>query len=342
MNHQNDEQLDAYLWDPLAPADPSVVQVERQLEPARFDPRVHPLVFGDTDRVIRTAARPIRSWLPRLAWAAAIVIVACTGFGVWRWSWPDGRAWSIRTSGSAPAELRVGSTLTTASSNTALVQIARIGTMVVGENTSLSLRSTSSNRHRLVLEDGSVHVRVWAPPFSVGFRTPAGEVSDLGCEFELTVDGGTTAVRVTSGWVQLENLLGESLVPAGASSVMTEGSRPAVPVFDGAAPGFADSVRTHETRPDDPLAVERIVALARAQDVYTLLLLVQRRSPAAASFVDRAAQLFPPPEGVDPVLMAAGDQRTLDLWIEALPLPSPKATWLWNWRDGFLFFKGRR
>lgn len=206
--------------------------------------------------------------------------------------------------------------------------------MRIAGGTTVGLRSTSSNHHRLVLHDGSVRVRVWAPPFSVSFRTPAGEVSDLGCEFELTVDGDSSRVQVSSGWVHLENLFGETLVPAGATSVMTATGRPAVPVFIDSAPGFLDAVRAHEGAPADPEPIDRIVTLARPRDVFTLLQLVQRRSPAAARFVERAAGQFPPPEGVDPARVAAGDWQALDRWMQALPLPSPKGTWLWNWRDG--------
>lgn len=188
-----------------------------------------------------------------------------------------------------------------------------------------------------------MRVRVWAPPFSVAFRTPAGDVSDLGCEFELSVDGEASHVRVTSGWVQLENILGETLVPAGASSVMTRGVRPAVPVFDDAPRGFLEAVREHERALDDGAAIDRIAALARARDVFTLLHLVQRRSPAAAHLVARSAELFPPPEDVDPARVAAGDDRALDRWMRSMRLPDPKRGWWRNWRDGFpLFGNGGR
>lgn len=339
MNHQPEERLDAYLWDPVAPADDSVVDIESRLISARFDPAAHPLPRPHTS-IDRSFAvrRGRRSWLRPLAWAAAVLIVAGAGFTAWRWTWPEGRAWNVTTAAGSPDRLRVGGTLETDATGEARVQIARIGTMEIARGTTVTLRSTTSNRHRLVLEQGVVRVRVWAPPFSVTFRTPAGEVSDLGCEFELTVDQTTSAVRVTSGWVQLENLLGETLVPAGASSEMRTGTRPAVPVFDDAQPGFIEAVRAHERLPGDNDPVNRIIALARPRDAYTLLQLIVRRSPAAARLAERAAALFPPPEGVDPARVAAGDVRGLDQWITAMPLPSPKGTWLWNWRDGLPWF----
>jgi hypothetical protein len=316
-----------------------VVEIERRLAPVRFDPLTHPLP-EDAARVDRSFVRRrlLRSrWIP-LAAAASLLIGAGIGFSAWRWSWPEGRAWEVRSAAGSQGELSVGGTLQTDASEAALVEIARIGTMQVAGNTTLTLRSTTSNRHRLAMREGTIRVRVWAPPASVTLRTPAGEVIDFGCAFELSVTRDSSHVRVTSGWVQLENDFGESLIPAGASSVMTTDGRPVVPVFDDAASGFLEAVRDHERTPTDVEPVNRIVALARPRDVFTLLHLVQRHSPAAARLTDRAAQLFAPPEEVDPARVAAGDLRALDRWMSSLPLPAPKGTWLWNWRDGFPWF----
>jgi hypothetical protein len=339
VNHQPDDRLDAYLWDPAAPPDDSVVEIEQRLMPARFDPVAHPLPV-DPARIDRSFVhrRALRSRWLQLASAAALLSLAATGFGIWRWTWPDGREWNVRTAAGSHDALRVGATLQTAAADAALVEIARIGTMHVGGNTTLTLRSTRSNRHRLVMDEGTVRVRVWAPPFSVAFRTPAGEVADLGCEFDLTVTGASSRVQVRSGWVHLENDFGEMLVPAGASSMMMTGIRPSVPVYDDARAGFLDAVRAHERAPEEMEPVNRMIALARARDVYTLLQLVQRRSPAAAQLVRRAAQLFPPPQEGDADRAASGDWRALDRWRMALPLPSPKKAWLWNWRDGLPWF----
>jgi hypothetical protein len=181
-----------------------------------------------------------------------------------------------------------------------------------------------------VLEEGAVRVRVRAPPSSVAFHTPAGDVFDMGCEFDLTVDSGTSHVRVTSGWVQLENFFGESVVPAGASSSMQEGRRPGVAVFDDAPEAFRSAVRRLE---DDGGPVETIVGLARPRDVLTLLQLVHRASVGWEQLARRAFELAPPPDSADLERVIAGDRAALDRWMDALPLPAPKTGWWWNWRD---------
>lgn len=331
MTHAPDVRLDAHLWDPAAPADPAVQRMEQQLAPVRFDPSSHPLrLEAAPPAVPRAAARP---WLRGLAAAAAIVVVAGMSLAAWRWTWPDGRPWIVAEApAGAPEALIVGTPFQTPSSGPALVRIARIGTMRVDGGSALTLRSTASNRHRLVLAQGTVRVRVWAPPFSVAFHTPAGNVFDLGCEFDLTVTSESSEVRVTSGWVQLENLSGEALVPAGASSAMQQGRRPGVAVFDDAPSPFREAVRRFEGR--ETLAdLDDIVRHARPRDVLTLLQLIRRGSAGTDRLARRAFELSPPPDHADLHRVIERDRAALDRWMDSLPLPALKTGWWWNWRD---------
>jgi ferric-dicitrate binding protein FerR (iron transport regulator) len=331
MTHSTDDRLDACLWDPAAPPDESVRRIEAQLAPARFDPASKPLPHA---AMLRAPGRPTGTrWLRGLAAAAAILIVAGASLAAWRWTWPDGRAWTVAAAPTtAPDVLAVGTPFVTPESATALVRIARIGTMRVDAGSRLTLRSTSSNRHRLALEEGTVHVRVWAPPFSVAFHTPAGDVFDMGCEFDLTVEGGSSHVRVTSGWVQLENFSGESIVPAGASTTMLAGRSPGVAVFDDASDEFREALRDLEAG-GQGTGIDTIIARARPRDVLTLLQLVQRDSAGSERFARRAFELAPPPDPEDLERVIAGNRAALDRWMRSLPLPSPKSGWWWNWRD---------
>ena len=68
----DDDRVDAYLWDPAAPAAAEVRGLEEKLAAARFDPDAHPL------NLPQKAARPSLGfhWAFRLAAAAAVVIAA--------------------------------------------------------------------------------------------------------------------------------------------------------------------------------------------------------------------------------------------------------------------------
>jgi hypothetical protein len=324
------DDSDVYLWDPETPPSAEVRAVERRLEPLRFEPETTPLDWTRAGAFVRPRRR--WTWAYVLA-AAAVLVVAGGSLAAWRWSWPAGRAWPIDVApAGASRSLAVGAALDLPASDRVHLRVARIGTMRIDGDTRLTLRSTQGTRHRLTLDRGTVHVRVWAPAGSLSFATPAGEVIDLGCEFDLTADAVRSVVRVRSGWVQLENGLAESLVPAGAMSEMRADRVPGVAVFEDAAPDFMAAVRALEAGATDSEVLRRIIVAARPRDVYTLLMLVGRREFGSDQLGARAADLWPPPAGVTVSGILRGNRDALWQWRDTLPLPPPKS-WLRNWRD---------
>jgi ferric-dicitrate binding protein FerR (iron transport regulator) len=329
MTDTKHEDHNAYLWDRSAPVDADAVAIEHALGDLKFTPGTLPAsAFRNTDTRYRFSKG--------LLLAASLLLATGVGVYFWRLSWPTDRPWTV-TQGSTQA-LAVGATLQTRAAEEATVNIARIGTMTVGESTSVSLGATASARHRLDMSRGAVDVRVWAPPGRFVVRTPVGDVIDLGCVFRLEVDAGVVTLHVQSGWVLMDNGQGESLTPAGASSSMTAGRQPRVPVYDDALPGFEPAVRQWEDA-TDPAAraafVATVTAQARARDVLTLLMLAVRTSgPDRAAFVTRAAALAPPPSSVSVTSVVTGDNDALWRWRESLPLPPTKSWWR-NWPDAF-------
>lgn len=316
------EQND-YLWDPAATPDADVAAVEHALAGLRFDPSSRPLSLPARAR--RRFVRPVAV----LAVAASLLLAAGAGFWTWRQTWPAGRAWTLE-SHAAASRIEVGREVTLPAGENAVANIGRIGTMRIAGGTSFELRATRDTRHRLRLTDGRLHVRVWAPPVSVVVETPSGDVIDMGCEFVLEADAGRSAVTVLSGWVQMENTAGSVMIPAGASSAMTAGAAPSVPVFDDAPEAFRDAAR--RIARDGSRAVDDLVRFARARDVYTLLQLARRHPEAAEALLRRAAELAPPPGDVTIGRILRGDRRALWAWTDALPLPPPKKWWR-HWRD---------
>lgn len=311
----NDDKVDRYLFDPTAPPADEVKELEDLLAPLRFDADAMPL------KVV-----PLRGRVRPLVAAAAALILVAAGVAAWVWTWPSERPWDV-VSGSIKA-LQVGRTVQ--ADDSLVVRVARIGWMEVRKGSVLTLRSTRSNRHRLAMTVGTVHVSVWAPPGSVAFTTPSGEVLDLGCEFILNVEKQISRVDVVSGWVQLDNDIGEVLVPGGATSEMVPAKLPTVPVFKTADPAFRSAARVLEERLA-PEAVETIVRTARRRDVLTLLVLAER-GIARDRLVSRAAELMPP-RSLDTVTRARrGEASAFWEWVDQLPLP-PAKSWVRNWRD---------
>lgn len=313
-----------YLWDPAATPDVDVAALEETLAGVRFDATQRPLRLPARARrsVIRPAAM--------LALAASLLLAAGAGFWTWRQSWPAGRAWTIEST-AAESRIEVGREVTLPAGENAVANIGRIGTMRIAGGTSFELRATRGTRHRLRLTGGRLHVRVWAPPVSVVVETPSGDVIDMGCEFVLEADAGRSAVTVLSGWVQMENDAGEVLIPAGASSTMTAGAAPSVPVFDDAHDRFRAATR--RIARDGPRGtVDDLVRFARPRDVYTLLQLALRHPADADALLRRAAELSPPPGDVTVGRILRGDRQALWTWSHSLPLPPPKKWWR-HWRD---------
>ncbi|HXG72328.1 MAG TPA: hypothetical protein VNJ04_17120 [Gemmatimonadaceae bacterium] len=346
MTAEDNRERDAYLWDPGAKPSAEVQAVERRLAPARFDAARRPLMLPTPTRAHRRAySRPLLA----LAATLALLVAGASAFWSWRWSWPAGGAWPLtieRDSSpgkSVTSQLRLDQRLQLDSTASARVTIARIGTMRVGPGSVLTVAETSSRRHRVVLDRGTANVRVWAPPGRFALRTPAGDVIDLGCIFDLSVDAdGASRVRVDTGWVQIVNDWGESLVPAGASSVMTAATRPGVPIYDDATPAFATGVRAIERGAGDAVRsgmIDVVVRTARTRDVLTLLMLATA-SPVSARrpIIERAAQLFPPPPTVSVNAITDGDNDQLWRWYASLDLPPSKGWWL-NWRDALPRFR---
>ena len=346
MTNEENRELEAYLWDPAAKPSAEVQAIERRLAPARFDPALRPLIRPGTTRARhRMYGRPLFA----LAATVAILVMSASAFWSWRSSWPAGAAWPVtieRDSSpgkSVTSQLALDQPLQLDSTASAQVAIARIGTMRLAPGSVLTVSETTSTRHRVLLNRGAANVRIWAPPGRFAFRTPAGNVIDLGCIFDLSVDAdGTSRVHVDTGWVQMENGWGESLVPAGASSVMTAATRPGVPIFDDAAPEFATGVRAIERGADEAArngTMDVVLRTARTRDVLTLLMLATT-SPASVRrpIIERAAQLFPPPPTISVNAIAEGDSDQLWRWYGTLDLPPSKSWWL-NWRDALPRFR---
>jgi hypothetical protein len=317
-----------YLWDRSAPVDPVVVRLEDALAAYAYHARRRPLALP----------RRTPRWPFALAAAVLLAVAGWHTFVTWRLRWPAGRAWNMTVESPSGERrdqaLAVGAPLDLGDGD-AVIDIARLGAMRALPGTALRLQSTTSDRHVLSLERGKIEVRLWAPPGRFEVRTPAGTVLDLGCAFKLLVDDGIATVLVRSGWVQLDNGIGEALVPEGALSLMNTRSRPTVPIYEDAPPPFVGAVRSFELGTDDrERALAGMLQHARPRDVLTLLMLVERGvpQPDAARIAARAAALVPPPADVSLDAASRGDSAAIWAWYRRLSLPSPKE-WMRNWRD---------
>ena len=329
-----------YLWDSSGEPDPEVVRLEELLGELRHQgaPPSLPARVRPWSGYVRTRTAGA------LAAAAVLVIVGAVGWYVWT----ARGGWSVRTIEGTPmisvtpnpgvptgddVELRVGEWLVTDAVSRARVAVGNIGSVDVEPNTRVQLVEARGREHRMSLERGTIHARIWAPPKLFFVKTPSATAVDLGCEYTLKVDdAGAGLVRVVLGWVAFESDGRQSLIPQGAICATRPGIGPGTPYYSDAPEGYPDALnRLDFGPPDDPqrsAALDAVISTARPRDGLTLWHLLTRGAREERLRVyDRLATLSPPPPDVTRAAVVAGDRRALERWWNSIGVDT--GSW-WN------------
>ncbi len=335
-----------YLWDRSGPVDPEIARLERLLR-GHAHAAVPCRVRLATPARVQT--RPRRRW--RVAFAAAATLAVCAlGMRVWvqqRLEWEVGKPWhvvaqqgEVRIDGSEPdahALLGPDGVLETGANAMTRLRAAGIGEVAIGQGSRLRLIETRTGRHRVQLEQGSLWARVWAPPGQFGVGVAGAEVIDLGCEFLLKVDAaGNGSLSVLSGWVQIDNLRREVLVPQGTRVRLQGSGATGTPHAHDAGVDFVaalDAIDARNGRVDaDGEEVRRLIAAARPQDAISLLALLRDHPRLAEGpMFERLAQLLPTARATREHWQS-DRMSVLNAWWDALPYPRVKRWWT-QWPD---------
>lgn len=333
---------DDYLWDKAGEPDADVAELERALAPLRYQPRP---MDAPRVRAVVTPLRPRRTaWWTALAAAALAAIAVGTIMGKMpttprapvvaaRLPKPPrlpGPSFSVERIEGAPrvgsspigaaSRLGVGEWLETDASSRARIAIADIGTVDVAAGSRVRLAATGPSQHRLDLDHGAISAKVDAPPrlFVVGTKTAT--AVDLGCAYTLRVDDqGRGLLRVTSGFVSLEDGGRASLVQAGAACETRPGKGPGTPWFEDAAPKLREALARFDFEEGGDAAIDTVLTSARARDAITLWHLLRRADEAARKRVlTRLRVLAPPPKSVTDRDVLALDDKALGRWRDAI------------------------
>ena len=242
-------------------------------------------------------------------------------------------AWTVNSVTGTPAiagrsivtegQLKRGEWLVTDSSSRARIAVGSIGRVDVDPNTRVQMVATG-REHRMALDRGTIHARIWAPPKLFFVNTQAAVAVDLGCAYTLQVDDrGEGLLRVTSGWVGLERDGRAAYVPEGAVCPTRRDAGPGTPRYDDAPSGYGEALSLLDFgSADDPrraAAYELVLGSARRRDAMTLWHLLVRGTPdERARVYDRLASLVPPPRGVTREQVLSGDRLALDRWWDQL------------------------
>jgi len=325
-----------YLYD-RSGSDPEVAQLEELLGAYRHDAPLRELP-GTPVRSLR-ARRIALIAVPVLAAAAVVLVVllrrteevpraatACTGDTGFAFNVTGGSA-SCAGGAASTGSLTVGDWFETARDGVANVKVANIGEMTVYGDSKLRLVGTGPNEHRLELAHGKLSAHVVAPPRIFIIDTPAAAAVDLGCAYDMEVDGaGRTHLRVSTGAVSLEGKAGHTAyVLAGHEVDVVPGRGPGTPVAIDTTP----AVRTAVAKLDagEAAGLPALLEAAQPNDMVTLWNVVARTAGAqrvqAIAKLETFAQL---PLDVSRERVLAGEPAALDAWRESVI-----ARWLAPW-----------
>ena len=335
MNHD-------YLWDGSGEPDPEIQKLEMALAPLRYKGSAPEFDRGH-EPVEQPRLSSLMAWRIGLAFACASVALA----GLW-WYLAAAPSYEVVSLAGAPqvgvtrlsekGQLKIGQWLQTDSSSRARIQVGLAGQVDIEPGTRIKLVQAQANEHRLLLERGTLHATIWAPPRLFYVDTPFAEAEDLGCAYTLEVaEDGTGFLQVTSGWVAFKHQGRESFVPAGAACRTYPSQGPGTPYRLDAAPALQSALDTLDRGSDATgLSLATVLSMIRPEDAFTLWhLLTRTRGSDQARICSRLAQLVPMPAGVDRQGILTGDTRMLDRWWNALGLGDAGWWRLWErpWQD---------
>jgi hypothetical protein len=320
-----DRRDDSYLWDGTGVPDPDVVGLEKALSVLRHHGRLPEL----PGRPAVSGTRPGDRW----RWLAVAAVLVVAAGAAWLTVLSRSSTWSVNSVAGTPAigdravvtqaRLRQGQWLVTDNQSKARIAVGAIGNVDVDPNTRVQLVE-AGREHRMTLERGTIHARIWAPPKLFFVNTRAALAVDLGCAYTLQIDEqGAGLLRVTSGWVGLERAGRDAYVPEGAVCAMRHDAGPGTPRYDDAPSGYGEALAVLDfSGLDDPrraAALDLVLSTARTRDAMTLWHLLTRGTPGERARVyDRLAALAPPPDGVTRDLVLAADRVALNRWWDSL------------------------
>ena len=287
-------------------------------------------IWTSIEAALEAGLKPKRVFRPSV-WAMGFAASAALGVGVFTWyalrapkaAWDVVRLEGMPSVGSRLIEhgkIEVGEWLQTDASSRARIAVGDIGTVEVAPNTRVRMVASRPGEQRLRLAHGEISASVSAPPRLFLVDTPASTAVDLGCAYTLKADAdGNGLLHVTLGWVALEGMGRESLVPAGASCRTRQKVGPGAPYFDDVSQAFVEALGRFDDGGGGREALDTVLTEARVRDTLTLWHLLSRvELPERQLVFNRIVELVPLPKGVSPDKALQLDSATLKLWREEL------------------------
>jgi hypothetical protein len=325
---------DDYLWDGSGSPDPEVERMEKLL--VRFRGSQRAPEFPEVIRERQPAPAQRLAWV--LSMAAAILLAACAAWYARVWFRHD--SWTVSKFVGSPqidghalrqnGHWRAGGLLETDATSRAELEMRGMGQLEIEPNSQVALLEATADHQQFRLERGEIRAVVNAPPYVFLVHTPTAYAMDMGCAYTLHVDDdGTSLLRVTVGWVDLQRGWRQSLVPEGAAAESRPDIGPGAPYYQDATERFRQALEIVNFDESDAkarsAALTMVLSEARKRDAFTLLNLFNRVDEEDRGRVyDRLASLVPPPPGVTREDAVNDDSRKLGPWWDLLGIGHAK------------------
>jgi hypothetical protein len=320
------ESVGEYLWDKSGQPNPEVLRLETLLTRFQQDrpaPVFPEIVDGARSRLFPLALR----WPLAAATIAVVAVLVIAAFVIFRNNQIPSvvGGWDVsRQVGSAHISSVLGQVLETDKGSRVTLRDEDVGQIDVDPGTRLRWLNKGDDLKWMVLDRGSIHALIWAPPGQFVVDTPSAMAVDLGCAYALQVDSsGAGLVRTSLGWVGFKLNGRESFVPAGAACRTRPKLGPGSPYFEDASANFIAALARFDF--DDATPEQRATDLAivlkesRQRDALTLWHLLSRVDPPQRLLVYQRLRLLAPPEaGVTQQGILRLEQAMLDQWWNEL------------------------
>ena len=320
------ERTDEYLWDKSGEPNPEILRLETLLTRFQHD-RPAP-VFPEIVPGARRRSFPVRlRWLMASASMAVVALLVMMAVVIYRNNQiPFAVAgWNVsRQVGSAHISSGLGQVLETDKRSRVTLRDEDVGQIDVDPGTRLRWLNKRDDLEWMVLDRGTIHALIWAPPGQFVVDTPSAMTVDLGCAYTLQVDSsGAGLVRTSLGWVGFKLNGRESFIPAGAACRTRPKVGPGSAYFEDASANFIAALARFDF--DDTTPEQRATDLAvvlnesRNRDALTLWHLLSRADPSQRLLVyERLRLLAPPKAGVTQQGILRLDRSMLDQWWNEL------------------------
>ena len=221
-----------------------------------------------------------------------------------------------------------GKWLKTNSESEARIKVGMIGNIDVAPGSEIQLVETNDKEYKLFLQEGKISAKTWAPPDLLKIKTPAGEVTDLGCAYTLEVaDDSSSVLEVTTGWVAFKSGDDKFIIPAGAVCRTESHSGAGTPYFSNSSDEFKDALAKYNFQGNSDDELKSVLANASPHDALSLWYLLKRATEKQKKEIySTLSRYIPPPDNVTLQGIMQNNNSMLFSWWQRLGCGS-KSLW---------------